>query len=115
RPSRRTETSVLDRLRLNRRMVERAASALEERSDVVGQPEGREDRAHRTRQPPGNVTLGHHDGNLFGNTGLSQCLQNMFHHLWFPVERLPGNPAGFEWIVLHGEEGQIAQMTVGLQ
>src|SRR5215467_2376999 len=50
-PACRSQTRVLHSLRLDRRMVERRAATFEKGPDVVGQPKGREDRAHRPGQP----------------------------------------------------------------
>ena len=88
-------------------MVEGSASAFEERSDIVRQPQGREDRTHGSGEPPGNVALSHHQGDVLGDPDFSPHLENVLHQLRLLIKRFPGDGAGLKRVMLERDEGQV--------
>src|ERR1051325_1338286 len=105
RPRGGTQTAVLHRLWLDWRMIECRSAALKEGADVVRQPEGRKDRAHRTGQPPRDVAFRDHYWRLFWHTCRAERVENVFHHLRLAVKRFPRNAARLEGVVLEGDKG----------
>ena len=107
RPCRPSQTAVMNRLWLNRRMVKNSAPSLQKRSDIIGEPERRENRAHRSCESGSEVILRDHERDLFRHSVVSPDLKNVFHQLRLGVQRIPRDRAWFEGIVFEGHESQI--------
>src|SRR5205807_9396616 len=109
-------TTVLDRLRLNRGMVESGAASFEERTHVIRQPECSENRTHGPGQTCGQMTLRDHEGNILRDAVVSPHVKDVLHQFRFFIKTLPRDAAGMlEWVVLEGNKGQIREMPMRFQ
>src|SRR3984957_2156941 len=86
RPGRPAKARVMQSFGLYGRMVKDGAAAFEERADVVGEPESRENRAHWTGESRGQMVLRDHERDVFRHAIVSPDLQNMFRQLRLFVE-----------------------------
>src|ERR1700677_3947516 len=96
-------------------MEKNSAAALKKGADLAGEPQSRENRAHRTGESGGQMVLRDHERDVLGYPVVSPDLQDMFRQLRFFVERLPGDSARLVGIVFERDECQILQVTVRFQ
>src|SRR5437867_7639195 len=61
------------------------------------------------------MTLGHHQRDILRHAVVAPHLQDVLHQPRLAVERLPGDVAGLEGIMLERNEGQVGEPTVRLQ
>ena len=112
RPSGPSEATGLKRLGLNGRVIESGAATFEEGTDVVGEPEGGEDRGHGAGEVGGQMALGDHERNVFGDAVFAPDVEGVLHQMRLAVERAPGDGTGFEGIVLEGDESEVGEAAV---
>src|SRR5579862_1262979 len=89
RPGGPSEAAGLKRLGLNGRVIERGAAAFEERADIVGEPERGEDSGHGAGEVGGQMALGDHERNVFGDAVFAPDVEDVLHQVRLTVESLP--------------------------
>ena len=90
--------------------VDSLTAAVEERANVIGQPERTEDVEKRFfRINPGKIGLGNEERNVCGYAVFVPDVQDVRDECWFVVEITPLNFAGIERIVFEGKEGEISE------
>src|SRR5258706_9605975 len=96
-------------------IVDPLSAGVEERTDVVTQPESGKNIHVRLAGAGGKVRFGDEHGNVGWNSIFAPDLHDAIHEIGFVIEAAPSKTTRLVGIVLEGEESQIVKPVMLLQ